>query len=119
MKGSVALALRMRVSPLVIGLTIMAFATSAPELLVSLQAAIGGHPDIALGNVFGSNIANIGLILGLMALIFTVPAAMKNYNFDWAILMAASIGCYIILRIDNKIAFWDLILSGNNNSTKT
>ena len=64
-RGSVGIALKLRVSKVVIGLTLVAFATSAPELLVSVVAATRGKSDIALGNVIGSNIANIGLILGL------------------------------------------------------
>ena len=62
-EGGVALARRFRISPLVIGMTIVAFGTSAPELLVSLISAIKGSAGIAIGNVVGSNIANIGLIL--------------------------------------------------------
>lgn len=68
-KGAVALAQRLGVSPLVIGLTIVGFGTSTPELLVSVQAALNGQPDIATGNVIGSNISNILLILGCAALI--------------------------------------------------
>ena len=67
-RGSVGVALKLRVSKVIIGLTLVAFATSAPELLVSVVAATRGKSDIALGNVIGSNIANIGLILGLTAL---------------------------------------------------
>ncbi len=63
-RGAVSLAFQIGVSPLVIGMTIVAFGTSAPELVVSIQAVLGGHPDIVLGNVVGSNIANIVLIVG-------------------------------------------------------
>ena len=75
-KGSVALAVRMKVSMVVIGLTVVSFATSAPELIVSVYSALTGHPDMALGNVIGSNIANISLVLGLTALLF--PLAFKH-----------------------------------------
>lgn len=68
-RGSSAVALRYGVSPLVIGLTIVGFGTSSPELVVSIKAAIGGNSDISLGNIIGSNIGNIGLILGISALI--------------------------------------------------
>jgi cation:H+ antiporter len=71
-RGSVGIALKLRVSKVVIGLTLVAFATSAPELIVSVIAALRGKSDIALGNVIGSNIANIGLILGVTALVFKV-----------------------------------------------
>lgn len=68
-RGSVAIATRLGISKLVVGMVIVGFGTSAPELVVSLQAALAGSPDIALGNVIGSNIANILLILGLAALL--------------------------------------------------
>ena len=66
-KGAVSLALKLKISTLVVGMTIVSFATSAPELLVSLGAALKGHTDITFGNVIGSNIANIALVLGLAA----------------------------------------------------
>lgn len=67
-RGSSSIALRMGVTPLVIGLTIVAFGTGSPEMIVSLQAALGGNSDLALGNIVGSNICNIALILGVAAL---------------------------------------------------
>lgn len=74
--GSVAIAQKAKLSPMVIGLTVIGFGTSAPELLVSTQGAIAGHPGIAIGNVVGSNIANIALILGITAII--VPIAIHK-----------------------------------------
>lgn len=74
-RGAVTVSRRMGISPLLVGLTVVAFCTSAPELLVSLQSAIAGSPGIAVGNVVGSNIANIALILGLAALV-------KPFAFD-------------------------------------
>ena len=81
-RGSVGVALKLRVSKVVIGLTLVAFATSAPELLVSVVAAARGKSDIALGNVIGSNIANIGLILGLTALVYKMKAVRMHYRND-------------------------------------
>lgn len=72
--GSKSIALKTGMSPMLIGLTIVAFATSSPELIVSLKAALQGNPSIAVGNVVGSNIANIGLVLGLTALIYPIRA---------------------------------------------
>jgi cation:H+ antiporter len=95
-EGSVSIARRFRVSPLVIGLTIVAFGTSAPELLVSLAATLKGNPDIAVGNVVGSNIANIGLVLGLSALILPVPVTGKTLPVHWLAMMAASIALAIL-----------------------
>ena len=89
-RGSVGVALKLRVSKVVIGLTLVAFATSAPELLVSVVAALKGKSDIALGNVIGSNIANIGLILGVTALLFKMQAVRLEYQRDWYFLLAAN-----------------------------
>ncbi len=73
-RGSIALALKLRVPPLAIGLTVVAFGTSAPELVVSVQAALNNKTDIALGNVVGSNIANVLLVLGLPAMFYPITA---------------------------------------------
>ncbi len=81
-RGAVALAARMGLSPLLIGLTIVGFGTSMPELVTSLNAAFAGAPGIALGNVVGSNIANIGLILGLAALIAPIAVARGDFRRD-------------------------------------
>lgn len=89
-RGAVALARRMRISRLLIGLTVVSFGTSAPELIVSIQSAVGGHPDIAVGNVVGSNIANIALILGLSALVRPISVDRKDVGFDMYVAIAAS-----------------------------
>ena len=80
-KGGVTIARKMGISSLVIGLTLVAFATSAPELVVSVSAALEGKSDIALGNVIGSNICNILLILGLCGCIAPVPVDKKLFRF--------------------------------------
>jgi len=79
-RGSVAIALKLRISKFIIGLTLVAFATSAPELIVSIIAAMKGKSAIALGNVIGSNVANIGLILGLTALLYKIEAVRLTYK---------------------------------------
>lgn len=89
-KGSVALSRHFRISTLVIGLTVVAFGTSAPELFVSIKAAVNGVPDLAIGNVVGSNIANIGLILGLVALFMPILSRNRAVWFDWAVMVAAT-----------------------------
>lgn len=89
--GASAIARRFHLSPMVIGLTIVAFGTSAPELIVSIQAALGGNPGIALGNVVGSNIANIALILGVTALIRPIPVQGATIKIDAPFLVFASI----------------------------
>ena len=108
-QGASALAARYGLSPLLIALTIVAFGTSAPELLVSVQAALKGAPGIALGNVVGSNIANILLILGLPALIAPIACAGRAVPHNMLIMMAASV-LLIVLCFTGPIAFWQGIL---------
>jgi|TARA_R110000744_G_scaffold352055_3_gene458033 cation:H+ antiporter len=90
-RGGVSLALRFGLSPLIVGLTVVAFGTSLPELLVSVQAALSGSPDIAVGNVVGSNIANILLILGATAVIAPITMAFKTVSRDLMIMIAAAV----------------------------
>ena len=90
-RGSVSIALRMRISTLVVGMTVVSFATSAPELFVSLQAVLDGSNDIAFGNVIGSNIANITLVLGVTALIFRVKISEQTITLNYPILLLSSL----------------------------
>ena len=90
-RGAVNLALRLGVAPLIVGLTIVGFGTSAPELLVSINAALDGVPGIAMGNVVGSNTANILLILGLPAVIVTLHTSTYDTKKHYVIMIAASI----------------------------
>ncbi len=90
-RGAAALALRLGISPLAVGLTVVAFGTSVPELVVSLDAALAGADDIAVGNVVGSNIANILLILGLSALIRPVAVEAKIFRTDAPLAVVASL----------------------------
>ncbi|MFZ5610522.1 MAG: calcium/sodium antiporter [Pseudomonadota bacterium] len=89
--GAVAVAQRFRVSPMVIGLTLVGFGTSTPELSASLGAALLGSSGIAVGNVVGSNIANILLILGLAALLRPIPVDAKAFRRDGLVLLAATL----------------------------
>lgn len=103
-RGAVGLARSLGVPPLVIGLTVVAFGTSAPELVVSLQAALGGHPDIVLGNVVGSNNANVLLIAGAAAAIRPVAAEPGAVRRDGAALMAATLA-FIGLCLLGELGF--------------
>ena len=105
-KGGVSLARHYNISTLVVGVTIISFGTSAPELLVSVQAAVAGHPDIAIGNVIGSNIANIALVLGLTTIILPIPVRKNSIVIDWPIMMFAGILLYILL-MDNWLSLWE------------
>ena len=93
--SSVAISRRLKIPRMIIGLTVVAFGTSAPELLVSLQAAFSGYPEIAMGNVVGSNISNILLVLAITALIFPIPVPKSSVKRDWPIMMAVSLLLYI------------------------
>ena len=102
-RASVALSLKLNISKMVIGLTVVSFATSLPELLVSLNAALNGSPSIAINTVVGSNIANIGLVLGITALIGTIYVDKTFYRFHWPALMLFSILFYYFLSNDNQL----------------
>ena len=102
-RGAVRIAERFGISPLLIGLTLVGFGTSTPELLTSLQAAFAGSPGIAIGNVIGSNIANILLILGLTALIAPIAVNPSAFRRDGMALAIASIVC-VIAVLSGKIA---------------
>ena len=90
LRSAVALSLRLNISKIIIGMTVVSFATSAPELIVSINAALAGHPDIALGNVVGSNIANLGLVLAAVILMSHIEVRRSFYITDWPMMMAAS-----------------------------
>ena len=90
-RGSVALARRAGIAPMVVGLTVVAFGTSAPELCISLGAVFSGHPDISIGNVVGSNIANVLLVLGVPALIYPTVCNQESLGRDTAMVVAASL----------------------------
>ena len=90
-QGSSALALKAKISPLVIGLTIVAFGTSSPELAVSLDAALNGQGDIAIGNIVGSNIFNIGIILGISATICPLQVKKQLLRIDIPVMLIATI----------------------------
>lgn len=88
-------------------MTIVSFATSAPELLVSLQAALAGSSDIALGNVIGSNIANIGLVLGITAIISPLTVDKDFYKLNWPMMMLLSVVLYFMLKSGNILDRWE------------
>ena len=90
-ESSVAISRLLRIPTMIIGLTVVAFGTSAPELLVSLQAAFSGFPEIAIGNVVGSNISNILLVLAITAFIFPIPVPALSVKRDWPIMMFVSL----------------------------
>jgi len=104
-RGGSSLALSFGVSPLIIGLTLVAFGTSSPELVVSLKAAVDGNADISLGNVIGSNIANIGLILGIAVLIQPVVVRLQIVKKEIPIMIGFSILFFLVLIFADTVNF--------------
>ncbi len=91
LKSAVALSLRLSIPKIVIGMTVVSFATSAPELIVSVKAALDGFPDLALANVVGSNIANLGLVLAITIILGSIDVRKSFYSTDWPVMMVASL----------------------------
>ncbi|MCB9893234.1 MAG: calcium/sodium antiporter [Planctomycetes bacterium] len=105
--GSSRLALTFGVKPLVIGLTLVAFGTSAPELTVSMAGAIGGQPDVSVGNVIGSNIANIGLVLGLSATIRPINVDPEVFRRDLPAMLFAALLIAVLPFIGGPVQIGD------------
>ena len=93
--GAVGIAKKFHISSLVIGMTVISFGTSAPELIVSIKAALSGSPEISIGNVIGSNIANIALVLGITVMIFPIVVDRNSKILDWPMMMGASVLFFI------------------------
>ncbi len=108
-RGAGRLAVSAGISPLVVGLTVVAFGTSTPELAVSVQAAMNGNGGIAVGNVIGSNICNVLLILGLSAAITPLVVARELIRVDTPLVIAASVLAWV-LAMDGVLGFWDGLL---------
>jgi cation:H+ antiporter len=103
LKAAVGFSLRLQIPKIVIGMTVVSFATSAPELIVSLKSALEGHADLALGNVIGSNIANLGLVLGITIIISTISVEKSFYKTDWPVMMLSSLALYGMIAFDGEI----------------
>jgi len=106
-RGGVSLALKAHVSRLVIGLTLAAFATSSPELVVSIDSALRGSADISLGNIVGSNICNVALILGLCAVLRPMPFHMNLKRFDLPVMMFAMLALTGFYFLSHGINRWE------------
>ncbi len=104
LKSAVGLSYRLNISKIIVGLTVVSFATSLPELIVSVKAAIDGYPDIAIGNVVGSNIGNVGLVLGIVLLINAIQVDVSFFATDWPTKMIASTLLFVFLIIDGELS---------------
>lgn len=103
LKASIGISLKFNISKVVIGMTIVSFATSAPELIVSVRSALDGFSDISLGNVIGSNIANIGLVLGITVCLSKIDVSKTFYKLDWPVMMLASILLFVFIVFDSQL----------------
>ncbi|MBD3724353.1 MAG: calcium/sodium antiporter [Flavobacteriaceae bacterium] len=104
LKSSVGLSNKLHISKIIVGLTVVSFATSAPEMIVSIKAALDGFPDIAVGNVVGSNIGNVGLVLGIVLLINSMQVESNFYRTDWPMKMLASLILFFFLAFDGVLS---------------
>ncbi len=110
LKAAVGFSLRLQIPKIVIGMTVVSFATSAPELIVSIKSALDGHADLALGNVIGSNIANLGLVLAITILISTISVEKSFYKTDWPVMIIASFLLYGFIAFDGVLVRYEGII---------
>ena len=109
-EGSVTIAKRLGISTLVIGLTIVAFSTSSPELAFNIISSLNGHGDLSLGNIFGSNIANIGLVLGLGAVICKLPVTGQVVKTEFPLLVLATAIVGLVCYFQGLTVIWSCVL---------
>ncbi len=107
LKSAVAFSLRLNIPRIIIGMTIVSFATSAPEMIVSVNAAMDGFPDLALGNVVGSNIANLGLVLGIILVLGPIDVRKAFYITDWPVMMVASVMFFFFVYFDGVLGSYE------------
>ena len=103
-KSSVDISLKLSIPKIIIGMTVVSFATSAPELIVSLNATLDGLPNFAIGNVLGSNIANIGLVLGIITIIYPISLKQRFYNTDFPLLIMSTVLFYYVIYTESQIS---------------
>ncbi|MDC1217951.1 MAG: calcium/sodium antiporter [Flavobacteriales bacterium] len=108
--SAVLFSLRLNVPKIVVGMTVVSFATSAPELIVSVNAALNGHPDLAVGNIVGSNIANLALVLGIVVFITPIKIEKVFYKYDWPVMIFVTLLFYFLLKSDYALSFGESVL---------
>ena len=110
LKSAIALSLRLHIPKIVVGMTVVSFATSAPELVVSVKAALDGFPDLALANVVGSNIANLGLVLAITLVLGRIDVNKSFYTTDWPMMMGASVLFFGFIYFDGVLLRYEGII---------
>ena len=108
--GSLAISIKLKIPKFIIGMTVVSFATSAPELVVSVKSALMGYPDLALGNIVGSNIANIAFVMGIVVLLAPIKIDKVFYKFDWPIMMLITLLFYYFLKTGNFLSLVEGII---------
>ena len=108
--GSIAFSLKMDIPKFIVGMTVVSIATSAPEFIVSIQAALMNYPDLALGNVVGSNLANIALVLGIIIIITPIKVDKLFYKIDWPVMMIVTLIFVLLVSKDNSLGKMDGII---------
>ena len=103
-KSAVDISFKLSIPKIIIGMTVVSFATSAPELIVSLNATLDGLPNFAIGNVLGSNIANIGLVLGIITIIYPISLKQRFYNTDFPLLIISTVLFYYVIYTESQIS---------------
>ena len=103
-KSSVDISFKLSIPKIIIGMTVVSFATSAPELIVSLNATLDGLPNFAIGNVLGSNIANIGLVLGIITIIYPISLKQRFYYTGFPLLIISTVLFYYVIYTESQIS---------------
>lgn len=103
LKAAISISFKFNISRIVIGMTIVSFATSAPELIVSVKSALEGFSDLSFGNVIGSNIANIGLVLALTVCLGGIDTEKSFYKLDWPVMMISSLLLFVFIKFDKTL----------------
>jgi cation:H+ antiporter len=110
LEGAVLFSLRLNIPKIIVGMTIVSFATSAPELIVSINAALNGYPDLAVGNIVGSNIANLALVLGIVVFITPIKIEKVFYKYDWPAMILVTLLFYFSLKSDYSLSFTESVI---------
>ena len=105
LESAVAISIKLSIPKIVIGMTVVSFATSAPELIVSVKSALMGHPDLAVGNVVGSNLANLALVLGIVILIEPIIVTKNFFIKDWPIMFLSTVIFYFFIKSNGDLNF--------------
>ena len=110
LEGAVLFSLRLNIPKIIVGMTVVSFATSAPELIVSINAALNGYPDLAVGNIVGSNIANLALVLGIVVFITPIKIEKAFYKYDWPAMILVTLLFYFSLKSDYSLSLFESVL---------